>query len=79
MADEGKMETQNRFPESKVSHMLRSSDTRMIRRLVHQVNNHPNKDTLIADLQSNHPCNPYSEESVECFELCEISPKIQCS
>ena len=61
--------------------------TRLIRRLVRQVLHHPNKDALIADLQSNHPYNPFSEESkqmihheenVECFELCEVSAKIQC-
>ena len=55
--------------------------------LVYEVKNHPNKDALIADLQSNHPYNPFSEESqqmlhtmwnVKCFELCEISPNVQC-
>ena len=60
---------------------------RLIRRLVHQVKNHPNKDALIADLQSNRTYNPFSKESrqmlhtmgnVECSELCEISSKIQC-
>ena len=49
--------------------------------------NHANKGGLIAVLQSNRPFDPFNEESkqmiqtkgkVECFELCEISPNMQC-
>ena len=48
---------------------------------------HPNNGALIADLQSKRPETPFSEEAkqlvhtmrnVECFELYEISPQIQC-
>ena len=55
---------------------------RLIRRQVHQVKNHRNKDALTVDLQSNRACNTFSEESkqmihnlgnVVCFEFCEIS------
>ena len=61
--------------------------TRLSTRLAHQVMHHPNKGALIADSQNNPPYNRISEESkqmintlgnVECFELCDISPKIQC-
>ena len=61
--------------------------TRLIRRLVRQVMHHSHKDALIADLQSSRTYTPYSKESkqmihtmgnVECFWLCEISPKVQC-
>ena len=61
--------------------------TRLIRRLVHQVMHHPNKDAWIADLQNNRPFHPLSKESkqmiptmgnVECFELCVISLKARC-
>ena len=45
-----------------------------------------NKNALVADLQSNRPYIPFKEESkqtihtlgnVDCFGLCEISPKVQ--
>ena len=36
---------------------------RVIRKLVHQVKNRPNKDASIADLQNNRTYNPFSEES----------------
>ena len=51
-----------------------------IGKLVHAILSHPNKDTLIAELQSNNPYTPFSEESkhmihslaiVESFKLCE--------
>ena len=59
----------------------------LISKLVHQIKNHPNKDALIADLQQDHPYNPFSEKSeemihdlgnVENLEMCEISLKVQC-
>ena len=60
---------------------------RFVRRLVHQVKNHPNKDALITKLENNRTYNSIGEESkkminmgnVECFELCKISSKIQGS
>ena len=68
------------------SNKKKTDEPRLIRSLVYQVKNHPNKYALIADLPSNRPYNPFSEESkqmvhtlgnVECFELWEISPGLQ--
>ena len=90
-ADKVKMERKIDFRIQGVSHAAveqeEDSRTRLIRRLVHQVMRHPNKDASIADLQSKPPYNPLSEESKqmihtmgneECIEPCEISPKVQC-
>ena len=50
--------------------------------------NHENKDALIAELQSKHPCAPFREESkrfihtqahVDGFELCHLSPQSSMS
>ena len=60
----------------------------LIGSLVRPVKNHPNEDGLIAHRQNNRTYNAFSEEpkkmihnmgNVECFELCEIFLKIQCS
>ena len=59
---------------------------RLIGRLVHQVKNHPNRDSLIAELKNNRTYNSFGEKSEKMinmgnveFELCEISSKIQGS
>ena len=92
VADEGKTEPKIDFriqgvPRAAVE-QREDHRMRVMRKPVRQVKNHPNKDPLIADLQRNRTCNPSGEESkrmihnmgnVECFELCEISTKIQCS
>ena len=53
-----------------------------------KIESHPHRRALQADLQQNSACNPFSEESkvmirdmgnVELFELCETTPKVQCS
>ena len=87
MADEGKMELQIDFRIPGIPHAaVEQEDDRIreIRRQVRQVKSHPKKDALISDLQNHCTNNPLSEESkkigrnmvnVECFELCEISPK----
>ena len=88
VADEGKMEPKMDTSIQGILHaeveQYEDDRIRLIRRLVHQVKTHPNKDALIADLQSNHPYSPFSEEAkqmirnlgiVECFVLCEISPR----
>ena len=50
--------------------------------------NHPRREALHADLQQNSVYNPFSKNSnemirelgnVELFELCETTPKVQCS
>ena len=52
------------------------------------IENHPHREALQADLQQNNVYNPVSENSkemirdlgnVELSELCETTPKIQCS
>ena len=89
VADEENMEPQNGFQNPRAVEPEQDDRMRLIGSLVHQVKNHPNKNALIADLQSNHPYDPFSEGSkeiihdlgnvVECFELCEISHQIQCA
>ena len=82
VADEGKMELKIDFRIQGASHAAVEEEednrTRLIKSLVHQVKNHPNKDALTADLQSNRSYILFSEESkqmihtlgnVECFEL----------
>ena len=65
-ADEGKMEPKIDFVIESLSHaaveQAEDGHTRLIRRLVHHVKNHPNKDALLADLHSNRPYNTFSEE-----------------
>ena len=59
-----------------------------VRELVKNIENHPHRQDLQADLQQNNAYNPFSEESkvkiremgnVELFELCEKFPKVQCT
>ena len=59
----------------------------IVKKLIHQFETHPNRAALKANLRENHAYNPFSEKSkemihiignVEYFEMCEISPKIQC-
>ena len=58
-----------------------------VKRLIQQFQNHPNRDSLIQDLNKLEEFNPFSEKSkefissmdnTEYFELCETSCKIQC-
>ena len=58
-----------------------------VQKLIHQFENHPNKEALREDLQQKRAFNPFSEQSkemiysmgnMEHFEICEISPNIQC-
>ena len=67
VSDEGKMEPKIDFriqgiPNTAVE---QDEDDRipLIRRAVHQVKNHPNKDALFVDLPNNGTYNPFSEES----------------
>ena len=55
--------------------------------LTQQFENHPNRDSLMRDLNNTEEFNPFSEKSkelitstgdTEYFELCEISSKMQC-
>ena len=47
----------------------KSRKQQLIGRFVHGDVHHPNKDALIADLQSKHPYTPFSEESKEMIHL----------
>ena len=58
-----------------------------VQKLIHQFENHPNKEALQADTQQNSAFNPFSEHSkdmmysmgsMEYFEICEITPNIPC-
>ena len=53
-----------------------------------KIESHPHRQALHADLQQINFCNPFSDESksmiresgnAELFELCETTPKVQCS
>ena len=57
-----------------------------MKKSIHQIETHPHREALKAD-QQNQQYNPFSEEAkdmnhrirnVEYFEMCEVSPKIQC-
>ena len=59
-----------------------------VQELVQRIENHPHRAALQADLQHNNVYNPFSKNSkemirelgnVELFELCETTPKVQCS
>ena len=59
-----------------------------VKKLIHQFETHPNRESLMADLNKNQKFNLLSEESkelirsmgnTEYFELCEMTCKIQCS
>ena len=53
-----------------------------------KIESHPHREAFQADLQQNNVWNPFSNNSkvmiremsnVELFELCETTPKVQCS
>ena len=59
-----------------------------VQELVKRIENHPHREALHADLQQNNVYKPFSKNSkamirelgnVELFELCETTPKVQCS
>ena len=60
----------------------------MVKKVIHQYHTHPDRDSLMEDLNKTEEFNQFSEESkelissmgnTEYFELCEISSKIQYS
>ena len=59
-----------------------------VQKLIHQFENHPNKQAPQEDLQQNRAFNPFSEKSkemiysvghMEYFEMCEITPNMHCT
>ena len=58
-----------------------------IQKLIHEIETHPNKEALQANLKQNRAFVPSSEQSnemiysmgnMEYFEICEITPRKQC-
>ena len=73
----------------RVSHaVVKEAENFRVRELVKKIESHPHREALHADLQQNNVYNPFSTNSkamirelgnVELFELCETTPKVQCS
>ena len=68
--------------------VLKEAEHLRVQELVKRIENHPRRAALQADLQQNNVYNPFSKKSkemirelgnVELFELCESTPKVQCS
>ena len=58
-----------------------------VQKLIRQFETYPNKEALQADLEKDQAFNPFREKSkemtssmgnMEYFEMCEITPKVQC-
>ena len=59
-----------------------------VKKLIHQFETHPNRESLTADLNKNQKFNLFSEilkelirsmGNTEYFEMCEITPNMQCT
>ena len=68
--------------------VVKEAEHLRVHEFVKRIENHPHRAALQADLQQNDVYNPISKDSkdmirelgnVELFELCETSPKVQCS
>ena len=68
--------------------VVKEAENLRVQELVKKIESHPHREPLQADLQQNNIFNPFSENSketirelgnVELFELCETTPKVQCS
>ena len=68
--------------------VVKQAENFRVRQLVKKIESHPHREALQADLQQNNVYNPFSNNSkamiremgtVELFELCETTPKVQCS
>ena len=73
----------SRLPHS----VVKQAENSRVRELVKQIENHPHRQALQADLQQSNAYNPFCEKSkkmiedmgnVELFELFETDPKPQC-
>ena len=58
-----------------------------VKKLIHQFETHPNRGSLMADLDKNQKFNPFSQKSkefirsmgnMEYVEMCEITSKVHC-
>ena len=68
--------------------VVKEAEHLRVQELVKRIETHPHRAALHADLQQNDVYNPFSKDSkemirelgnVEFFELCETTPKVQCS
>ena len=68
--------------------VVKEAEHLRVQERVKKIENHPHREALHADLQQNNVYNPFSKNSkamirelgnVELFELCETTPKVQCS
>ena len=68
--------------------VVKEAESFRVRELVKKIESHPYREALQADLQQNNVYNPFSKKlkemirelgNVELFELCETTPKVQCS
>ena len=68
--------------------VVKEAEHLRVQELVKKIENHPHREALHADLQQNNAYNPFRSSSkamtcdlgnVELFELCETTPKVQCS
>ena len=68
--------------------VVKQAENFRVRELVKEIESHPHREALQADLQQNNVYSPLSDDSkamiremrnVELFELCETIPKVQCS
>ena len=68
--------------------VVKEAEHLRVQELVRRIENHPDREAFHADLQQNNVYNPFSKHSkemirelgnVELFELCETTPKVQCS
>ena len=68
--------------------VVKEAEHLRVQELVQRIENHPDRAALQADLQQNNVYNPFSKNStemirelgnVELLELCETTPKAQCS
>ena len=79
----------NDFRVPGLSHaIVKEAERLRVQELVKNIENHPHREAIQADLQQNNVYNPFSKNSkemirelgnVELFELCETIPKVQCS
>ena len=68
--------------------VVKQAENFRVRELVKKIESHPHRQALQADLQQSNAYNPFSDESkamiremgiLELLELCETTPKVQCS
>ena len=71
-------------PAIQEHHHIRKQE---VQKLIHWSENHPNEEALHKDIQPTRAFNPFSEQSkdmihsmgnMKYFEMCEITPNIQC-